>query len=247
MMSGVPYKTLRPWLLWLAVAALALAGLAWQAVHAPGGVADPTDPATPLGHGAVVLDSAVLVFREGLEAILVLAAITAGLRGAHGAYRRPVAAGGAAAVAVSVGTWFVAIAAIGALGGPGLDVQAATGLLAVVVLLVVMNWFFHRVYWAGWIGHHTARRKRIMAGLGGDSRSRTWLGLALLGFTAAYREGFEVVLFLQNLRLAQGDAVVLGGVAIGGALTALVGVITFGLQAHLPYRRLLVATGVLLG
>src|SRR5689334_20202985 len=110
-MSGSPYKALRPWLLWLAVAALALGGLAWQALHAPGGVTDPTS--TSLSHGAVVLDSAVLVFREGLEAILVLAAITASLVGANGAYRRPVAGGGALAIAASVGTWFLAIAVVG--------------------------------------------------------------------------------------------------------------------------------------
>ena len=48
-------------------------------------------------------------------------------------------------------TWFAAIAVIGAVGGPGLEIQAATGLLAVVVLLVVMNWFFHNIYWTGWI------------------------------------------------------------------------------------------------
>ena len=53
----------------------------------------------------------------------------------------------AAIAAASVATWFVAIWVIGALGGPGPDVQAATGLLAVAVLVVVMNWFFHKVYW----------------------------------------------------------------------------------------------------
>jgi high-affinity iron transporter len=46
----------------------------------------------------VVLDSATLAFREGLETILVLAAITASLLGANRVYRRPVAAGGGAAL-----------------------------------------------------------------------------------------------------------------------------------------------------
>ena len=41
------------------------------------------------------------------------------------------------------------------------------------------------------------------------------LGLALLGFTSVYREGFEVVLFLQNLRLRYGSGTVLEGVALG--------------------------------
>ena len=38
------------------------------------------------------------------------------------------------------------------------------------------------------------------------------LGLALLGFTSVYREGFEVVLFLQTLREQVGSSVVLEGV-----------------------------------
>jgi high-affinity iron transporter len=227
------------------VALLLVAILVWQAVAYGGDVPDPTGAGARLGHGAVVVDSGLLVFREGLETILVLAAITASFLGAERALRRPVALGATAALAASVATWFAAIGIIGALGGPGLDVQAATGLLAVAVLLVVMNWFFHRVYWTGWIAHHHRRRRALLGrARGGDG---VVLGLALLGFTSVYREGFEVVLFLQDLRLADGSAAVLQGVAIGLALTAAVGWVTFVLQERLPYKRMLVATGVLLG
>src|SRR5215831_12174905 len=135
---------------WSVVAASAVAALTWKAITAPGGVPDPTAADAHLSHGAVVVDSGLLVFREGLEAILVLAALTASFVGVNGRFRRPVAAGAGGALAASVATWFLAILLIGALGGPGLDVQAATGLLAVAVLLVVMNWFFHKVYWTGW-------------------------------------------------------------------------------------------------
>jgi high-affinity iron transporter len=228
-------------MLWCLAAAVA-AVLVLQAVD--GGVADPTAPGEHLSHGAVILDSSLLVFREGLETILVLAAVTAGLRGANHAYQRPVAAGATLALGASVATWFLAVAVIGALGGPGLDVQAATGLLAVVVLLVVMNWFFHKVYWTGWISHHTRRRGRLLAG--GDG-ARLVLGLGLLGFTSVYREGFEIVLFLQNLRLGYGSLVVLQGVAIGLALTAAVGLLTFAAHRRLPYKRMLVLTGVTIG
>jgi high-affinity iron transporter len=201
-------------------------------------------PTQAFGSGTApsFLNSALLVFREGLEAVLVLAAFTASFVGANKGLRRPVAAGGTAALGVSIVTWFVAIWVIGALGGPGLDVQAATGLLAVAVLLVVMNWFFHKIYWTGWISAHNRTRRAL---LGGTVGRRTLLGLAVLGFTAFYREGFEVVLFLQNLRLTAGSTTVLEGVAIGFVLTLAVGVATFALQHRLPYKRMLVATGVL--
>jgi len=230
---------------WSVVAAAAIAALSWKAITAPAGVPDPTEPGAHLGHGAVVVDSSLLVFREGLEAVLVLAAFTASFVGANRGLRRPVAGGAGIALALSVASWFAAIWVIGALGGPGLDVQAATGLLAVAVLLVVMNWFFHKVYWTGWIAAHNRRRRRLQGTPGADRR--LLLGLALLGFTAVYREGFEIVLFLQNLRIEYGAWTVLEGVAIGLALTVAVGVITFLFQHRLRYRRMLVATGVLLG
>jgi hypothetical protein len=44
------------------------------------------------------------------------------------------------------------------------------------------------------------------------------LGLVALGFSSVYREGFEVVLFLQNLQLQAGTPTVLEGVAIGERL-----------------------------
>ena len=68
-----------------------------------------------------------------------------------------------------------------------------------------------------------------------------------LGFTSVYREGFEVVLFLQSLKLQSGSATVLEGVGIGLAATAVVGVMVFWLHHRLPYKRMLVLTGVLVG
>src|SRR3954454_15803833 len=140
--------------------------LVYSAFTAQGGVPDPTDSAR-LSHGAVILNSGLLVLREGLEAILVGAAVTASFRGANREKRRPVAVGSTLAFAASVATWFIAAWFIGSLGAPGLDIQAATGLLAVLVLLVVMNWFFHRVYWTGWIQHHHTRRRKLLAAGGG--------------------------------------------------------------------------------
>jgi len=231
---------------WSTFGLIAAALLIWQALTATGGVPDPTD-AQNLSHGAVVTDSAVLVLREGLECILVLAAVLASMRGANAGYQRPVGVGAGVGFAASVATWFLAVWVLGMFGGSGLNLQAATGLLAIGVLLVVMNWFFHNVYWTGWISSHHRRRRRLLESSGELGRRRLLLGLALLGFTSVYREGFEIVLFLQNLRLAYGAGVVLEGVAIGLALTVVVGLLTFRMQRKLPYKRMLIVTGVMLG
>src|SRR5882757_5419622 len=209
LMTAVRQSITRRWPLYLL--ALGLALLVWSALSASGGVSDPTATAN-LSHGAVVVDSSLLVFREGLETILVLAAVTASMLGAASAYRRPIAVGALGGFAATVVTWFLAVWVIGQLGADGLAIQAATGLLAVVVLLLVMNWFFHKVYWTGWISNRNRRRRRILDRSGIDGRRVTLLGFILLGVTSVYREGFEVVLFLQNLRLSYGSATVLEGV-----------------------------------
>lgn len=203
----------------------------------------------PTAHGdfeARVLDIAVLVFREGLECILVLAAVTANMSGARSSLQRPVAAGALAALGATLASWVVAVRIVSSLSAsvPALDLQAATGLLAIVVLLVVMNWFFHKVYWTGWISMHSRRKQTLIKG---SASSRLWFGLAALGFTSVYREGVEVVLFLQTYRLKLGMTPVLYGVAAGLGLTVIIGALTFVAHRRLPYRRMLVMTGIMLG
>jgi high-affinity iron transporter len=228
----------------LAVAVVAVV-FGW---HSQGGTTDPTalPPGHRLSHTTVVINSAILVFREGLETILVLAAVTASFLGGNRIYRRPVAAGGAAALGVGVATWLFVVWLIGRFHGGEFVVQAATGIPSLIVLLIVMNWFFHKVYWTGWISHHHKRRKGLLSADPDTNRRRVLLGLALLGFTSVYRECFEVVIFLQNLRELYGSSVVLEGVVIGLLFTGAVGVLTFALHQRLPYRRLLIITGVML-
>src|ERR1700745_3450638 len=197
-------------------ASFVIAMLVWQAFSAHG-APDPMRPNT--SPTVAFLDIGILVFREGLECILVLAAITASMTGATRIHREPVAFGAAFAFAAALITWFVAVRIVGSLSDnmSALDLQAATGLLAIIVLLVIMNWFFHKIYWGGWIRAHNRRRKALLenARAAEISQSRLWFGLILLGFTSLYREGFEVVLFLQSYNLRLGGAVVLKGAVLG--------------------------------
>src|SRR5881394_3279928 len=233
----------------IVVAALCVvAMLVWQGVTAHG-APDPTRPDT--SPTVAFLDIGILVFREGLECILVLAAITASMTGPKRAHRRPVALGASFAFIATLITWLIAVRIVGSLSDnmSALDLQAATGLLAVIVLLVIMNWFFHKIYWGGWIRAHNRRRKALLenARTAEISQGHLWFGLVLLGFTSLYREGFEVVLFLQSYHLRLGGAVVMKGALLGIVLTGMVAILTFVLQQRLPYRKMLITTGILLG
>ncbi len=245
-----PSNVLRPILQGLlALGAVFVVGiLCWQAL-ADHGAPDPTQLHT--SPTVAFLNIGVLVFREGLECILVLSAITASMVGPNLSHRRPVIVGAGVGSIATLITWFIAIGVISSLSQsvPALHMQAATGLLAVIVLLVVMNWFFHKVYWGGWICLHNRKKKELIqrARNAEISKRRLLFGLGLLGFATFYREGFEVVLFLQSYRLRLGEQVVVSGAFLGIFLTAIVAVLTFIAHHKLPYRKMLVFTGVMLG
>ena len=235
--------------LFLALCALAVAAvLVWQGITSSGSP-DPTAPHS--SRTAATFDIAVLVFREGLECILVLSALTASMVGATQTYRRPIAAGVGIGIVATLVTWFIAVGIVSDLSQSvsALNLQAGTGLLAVVVLLIVMNWFFHKVYWCRWIAMHTRKKKDLMGTVSDpdSSKAKVLGGLALLGFASLYREGFEVVLFLQTYYLKLGGKVVATGALLGVILTGMVAILTFVANRRLPYRKMLVATGVMLG
>ena len=196
---------------------------------------------------AVVGNAAIIVFREGLEAVLILASLIASLRTAEQRrYRQPLVAGAALAFAATVVTWFLATSLLTVLLPLGEKLEAIVSLIAIAVLLLITNWFFHKSYWTGWMAKFHSQKQQLVSGKKTIRIGQT-LGLVILGFTSIYREGFETVLFLQSLVLEAGTSIVIQGVALGLLGTAIVGVITFSLQVRLPYKKMLVVTGIFIG
>lgn len=202
-----------------------------------------TELAASSAPAAVATNAAIIVFREGLEAVLILAALMSSLKlGEMRKYRKGMWIGVGFAFVVTVITWLVAGSVLNMLARYGETLEAVVSLIAVGVLLLILNWFFHKVYWTGWIGSFQTRKRAILGQTAGQM-----LGLAVLGFTSVYREGFEVVLFLQALVLEAGTAAVLIGVAAGLAVVVAIGLATFVLQAKLPYKKMLIVTGMMIG
>ncbi|GIV99737.1 FTR1 family protein [Roseiflexus sp.] len=193
--------------------------------------------------GAIAANAAVIVFREGLEAVLILASLMGSLKiGAQRRFRIPLWIGTALAFVATVVTWVLAQEALMAMARFGETLEAIVSLIAIAVLLLITNWFFHDVYWKDWMANFHQQKKRILSGQAGQ-----WLGLMTLGFASIYREGFETVLFLQALTLEGSVTVVSAGVAIGLIATLLVGLAVFVMQAKLPHKKMLIVTGVLIG
>jgi high-affinity iron transporter len=199
-----------------------------------------------IGHTTIVVNAAIIVFREGLEAVLILAAITASFVGAKRHLRRPVFIGALAGLGATALTWVIAQMILHLLSNGGLELQAVTGVIAIGVLLLVTNWFFHRVYWSEWISRFNRRRKAIERWDRLGFISGQALGFVLLGLSSVYREGLETVLFLQAMQASAGTATTALGAGIGLGATLIVGGVTFKMQRKLPFKRMLILTGVLI-
>ncbi len=195
---------------------------------------------------SVITNSALIVFREGLEAVLILAALMASLVGDKRRFRRPMMLGVGVAFLASVATWIVAQTLLTSLARYGEKLEAVVSLVAIGTLLLILNWFFHKMYWQENLQSLHQRKRRLLAGAGLSLAAAQVLGLVLLGFTSVYREGFETVLFLQAMTLEAGALTVLQGVALGLAGVVGVFVLVIKLERKLPHKKLLIATGVLI-
>jgi high-affinity iron transporter len=192
---------------------------------------------------AVATNSGIIVFREGLEAVLILAALMASFRTvANKHLRKPMWIGTGLALVASIVTWLILRSTISLFASFGEKLEAVVSIVAIGVLLLITNWFFHDVYWKGWMTNFHKHKQTIIKGAAGQ-----FAGLLILGFTSVYREGFETALFLQALTLEGGVGTVLIGAAIGMVLVVAVGLAIFALQAKLPIMKMLIFTGVLIG
>jgi high-affinity iron transporter len=188
------------------------------------------------------VNALVIVFREGLEAVLILAALLGSLKSpAVRHLRKPLWLGAAASFGATVVTFLVMQRILNAFAVFGEKLEAIVSVIAVAVLLVIMNWFFHNVYWNDHLANFHKKKHQLMGANIGQG-----LGLAVLGFTAMYREGFETVLFMQSLVLQSGLAPVVGGAGVALGLVTLVGVAVFVLQTKLPHKKMLIATGAMI-
>lgn len=170
----------------------------------------------------------LILLREGLEAILVLAAILAFLRntGQQSAVRS-VNIGWGLALVAGFATWALAAYVIDVGGAQRELLEGCTALFAAVMVLWLGVWMHDRRHAAAWKDYI---KSSLVSG-GGR------FGFAMLAFFSVYRELFEVILFYETLWLQAGpaghQAVLAGGATALVLLVGLAWVILRG-SAKLP-------------
>ena len=180
---------------------------------------------------------ALLVFREVLEAALIITIVCAATRGVP---RRGLFVGGGLILGV-LGAMLVALfagALANAFSGVGQEVFNAGVLLAAVFMI---SW--HVL----WMSSHGRAMAAEMQALGGavQSGSSSLMMLLLVVALAVLREGSEVVLFLYGM-VAGGAVGVLGGLALGVIAGSAVGFALYYGLLRIPLRHFFSATNAML-
>ena len=184
-----------------------------------------------------------IIVREGLEAILVIAAIIAYLvKSGNSRSVRNVYIGAAAGVAASFAAAAILAWAKQAFVGAGLAqevIEGITALIAVCVLFYVSNWMISKAEAASW--------SRFIDGKVQSSVEQgSAFALAFTAFLSVFREGAEVVLFYQPMLSEGNPGMVWAGFGAGCVLLVFVYLAITKLSVKLPIKTFFTATSILM-
>lgn len=187
-----------------------------------------------------MLSTFVIVFRETLEAALIVAIVLAASKGIAGR-----------------GLW-VTVGLVAGLAGAGLLALFADGLAnlfegygtevfnAAVLLLAVIMLGWHHI----WMGAHGAELAGQSKAVGDKVRdgARPLYALAIVVAVAVLREGSETVLFLYGIAIENGleTSAMLQGGALGIVGAALVGALFYAGLLRVPLKHIFTVTGFIL-
>ena len=137
--------------------------------------------------------SFAIIFREGLEAVLILGAIMTYLEASrNGRFKPYVHYGVIAAIAATAATWFVASYLIEISGADRELIEAIAALSATAVLFYVSFWILNKIEHKKWM-------EFVKAKVWQATTTGGVMVFVMLSFFTVYREGFETVLFYQAM------------------------------------------------
>lgn len=207
-----------------------------------GGVSASASPAKVFGM------SFLIILREGMEAILILAALAAYLRKAgRDAEVSRLWGGAACAVAASFVLFGAVRSAMLSIGGAGREaIEGVTMLLAAVVLTYVAHFLLSKLDAARWQAY---LKKQIDRAAGESPFGARW-AIPGAAFLVVFREGFETVLFYEALAISSGgwtgNGALVVGFLFGCLLLVATGWAVLVAGRRLPLKPFFLTTGTLL-
>lgn len=189
----------------------------------------------------VFLLSLLILLREGLEALLVVAAIySVAVKTEQPRLKRSVHFGWVAALALGAVTWFAASYLITISGASRELTEGYTALIAAAVLFYMGFWMHSKTSAVQWQRFIASKVERALSG-------GAYLGLGVVVFLAVYREVFETILFYQSLWMQGGishQSSFLGGIAAALVLMLIIGIAMFRFALKLPLKTFFGSTAI---
>lgn len=179
-----------------------------------------------------VFDSAAIMLREGLEALLVIAALLAVLRRSNNQDKQVWIWGGAVlGIVLSIAVAFVLQALFGQVaGGQNRElIEGITSLTAAGLLIYVSYWLHSKASLRGW-------QRYIDAGTAKALAKGNLIGLGLLSLLAVFREGAETTIFYLGMAPAISTGDLLLGIGIGMLLLGIAAWLMLVGGVRLPVR-----------
>ena len=188
------------------------------------------------------LNSFAIMVREGLEAILIIAAIIAFLN-ATGSRKsvKYIHYGWIAALGAGLLTWFLARTVISISGAQREVIEGITALTAAAVLFYVSYWLITKIEVKKW--------KEYIQGKVENAVSRnSVIALASVSFFAVYREAFETVLFYQALwyQAENSQSAVIWGIVAGALVLIVLFYVIFKMALRIPLKYFFTFTSIFL-
>lgn len=189
-----------------------------------------------------IFDAAAILLREGLEALLIIAALLAFLqKSGNGDKRRWVWGGGLAGVVLSVvGAVLIQLFFSTIISGTNRElIEGVTGLVAAVMLFYVSFWLHRRTQIQGWQQYIREKTNAALA-------TGSLFSLTMLAFLAVFREGAETTLFYIGIAPAIAQRDLLLGLGIATAVLVVVGIAIIGLGRRIPLKPFFQITSLLI-
>ena len=182
----------------------------------------------------------MILLREGLEALLVIAALAAYLdkAGARQRLSALYAGAGAAIVASLLAAWLFEIFNNGAHSDL---LEGAIIVVAAALMLYVSGWLMLRQDPHAWQGFLKSKADEALA-------KRTGIAVAVLAFLAVFREGAESVLFIHALATTSGgwSVELIAGLLMGALGLVVLFFLINMVTRRLPLRPVFIATSAFL-
>lgn len=189
-----------------------------------------------------LFDSAVILLREGMEALLVLVALCAFLvKSDNGDKTRWIWIGAGIGIFASVITALVIhlVFANIAVGSNRELLEGLTGLVAATMLFYVSYWLHSKSSMGAWQVYIKEKTNAALA-------QNSIFSLALLAFLAVFREGAETVLFYIGIAPSISTFDLLGGLGVGSLILVVVAVLMLGLGLRIPLKPFFLFTSLLI-